>query len=306
MELLLLDDPERFAVRAVPFLAAERLSSTVIATQLDGVRRGLRTPGAEDRWFVVLEGDRVVGAAMHTPPRPPFLPRLAPEVATFLAARLHELGRALDGAVGEAGATLAFAEEWVAHSGGSHRVAMSEQLYRLEHLREPDGVPGEATVATPGDVELVESWLGLFHDEATPTDPLAPGELAAVADRMVGSGRCVLWRLGREAVSLAVVSAAVAGVARVGPVFTPRPLRGHGYAAGATAAATALALEHGAADVVLYTDLANPTSNALYQRLGYRPHQDAAHRVFTPYRYPRSPSDGRSAPLAAPAPRASC
>ncbi len=282
MELLLLDDPERFAMRATPFLAAERLSANVIATQLDGVRRGLRRAGSDDRWLVVLEGGHVVGAAMHTLPRPPFLPRLAPEVATFLAARLHKLGRAAGGVVGEADATLAFAEEWAARSGGSHRVAVAERLYRLERLREPDAVPGEATVATPGDAELVESWLGLFHDEATPTDPLVPGELAAVAARMVGSGRCVLWRLGREVVSLAQVSAAVEGVARVGPVFTPRALRGHGYAAGATAAATTLALEDGAADVVLYTDLANPTSNALYQRLGYRPHQDAVQRVFLP------------------------
>lgn len=280
MELLLLDDPERFATRAAPFLVAERLSATVVATQLDGVRRGLRTLGPEDRWLVVVEGDLVVGAAMHTPPRPPFLPQLAPEVAAFLAARLHELGRAVAGVVGEAGATLAFAEEWVARAGGSHRVAVAERLYRLGSLCRPEGLPGGAGIATHADTGLVERWLGLFHDEATPSNPLAPGELAVVAERMVGSGRCVLWRLGQEAVSLAQVSAAIEGVARIGPVFTPEALRGRGYAAAATAAATTLALEHGATDVVLYTDLANPTSNALYQRLGYRPYQDAAQRIF--------------------------
>jgi hypothetical protein len=37
-----------------------------------------------------------------------------------------------------------------------------------------------------------------------------------------------------------------------------------------------LALDTGAVDVVLFTDLANPTSNALYQRLGYRPVEDRA------------------------------
>ncbi len=35
-----------------------------------------------------------------------------------------------------------------------------------------------------------------------------------------------------------------------------------------------LALERGARQVVLFTDRANATSNALYQRLGYQPVED--------------------------------
>jgi hypothetical protein len=37
----------------------------------------------------------------------------------------------------------------------------------------------------------------------------------------------------------------------------------------------------GAREVVLFTDLANPTSNALYQRLGYRPVSDRLVLSFT-------------------------
>jgi GNAT superfamily N-acetyltransferase len=64
---------------------------------------------------------------------------------------------------------------------------------------------------------------------------------------------------------------AVGRMVRIGPVCTPPPLRGRGYAGGATAAVSQAALDTGATQVVLYTDLANPTSNALYERLGYRP-----------------------------------
>jgi predicted GNAT family acetyltransferase len=65
-----------------------------------------------------------------------------------------------------------------------------------------------------------------------------------------------------------------AGVVRIRYVFTPAPLRGRGYAGAATAAATADALRDGASEVVLFTDLDNPTSNGLYQRLGFQPVQD--------------------------------
>src|SRR5262249_725551 len=62
-----------------------------------------------------------------------------------------------------------------------------------------------------------------------------------------------------------------AGMARIVMVYTPAEFRGHGYAAAVTATATRAALDLGAADVVLFTDLDYPTSNGVYQRIGYRP-----------------------------------
>ena len=68
---------------------------------------------------------------------------------------------------------------------------------------------------------------------------------------------------------------------RVLAVYTPPEHRGRGYGGAVTAAVTQAALDAGADDVVLFTDLANPTSNALYQRLGYRPIEDRAVVEFT-------------------------
>jgi predicted GNAT family acetyltransferase len=65
-----------------------------------------------------------------------------------------------------------------------------------------------------------------------------------------------------------------AGMVRVMAVYTPREYRARGYAGAATAAVTRSALDAGVTDVVLFTDLSNPTSNALYQRLGYTPIED--------------------------------
>jgi predicted GNAT family acetyltransferase len=67
-------------------------------------------------------------------------------------------------------------------------------------------------------------------------------------------------------------------VCRIGPVYTPREHRGRGYA-GATVAAASRALVDEGAQVCLFTDQANPVSNALYERLGYRPLVDMANLV---------------------------
>jgi predicted GNAT family acetyltransferase len=68
---------------------------------------------------------------------------------------------------------------------------------------------------------------------------------------------------------------------RVAPVYTPPEHRGRGYAAAATAVVSRAALDAGAREVLLYTDLANPTSNRLYARLGYRPVEDRVVLTFS-------------------------
>jgi predicted GNAT family acetyltransferase len=56
---------------------------------------------------------------------------------------------------------------------------------------------------------------------------------------------------------------------RIGPVYAPTKLRGHGYATTLTADVSAAQLVRGRRFCILYTDLANPTSNAIYERIGY-------------------------------------
>lgn len=67
---------------------------------------------------------------------------------------------------------------------------------------------------------------------------------------------------------------------RIGPVYTPPELRGNGYATGLVAAQSRWLIEHGYDFCFLYTDLGNPTSNAIYERIGYRQVAEAAKYEF--------------------------
>jgi predicted GNAT family acetyltransferase len=79
----------------------------------------------------------------------------------------------------------------------------------------------------------------------------------------------LVWDDG-GAVSLVSLSPLIAGVRRIGPVYTPPAGRRHGYASSAVAAAARLALAQGAERCALFTDLANPTSNRIYADVGFR------------------------------------
>jgi GNAT superfamily N-acetyltransferase len=173
---------------------------------------------------------------------------------------------------------MAFAARWRQRTGRASEVRLRQRMYVLAELVAPSGVAGGDTLAATADLGVVARWAEAFHEETQPRAPLQDWQ--DWARLRVGAGQLHLGRVGGEPLAMAGVTAPAAGVARVGPVYTASAHRRRGYGSGVTAGATAAAIAAGAEDVVLYTDLANATSNAIYQAIGYRPDHDAEERVF--------------------------
>jgi predicted GNAT family acetyltransferase len=262
------------------FLQSDPFSGNIVAVVAARVTAGNQADDAGNLWATVADADDgVVGIAMQTPPHHLFVSRMPGLAAAALASAVADAGRDLNGVTGAVTTTAAFAEAWTTRTGHASTVRTAMLLYRLAKLVPPPDGEGRATRATaPGDVELVVGWLRAFHDEAQPNTPVE--DVAALVRHRMEAGEIHLWRVGPVPVAVAAVSAPAIGVARVGPVYTPPEHRRHGYGAAVTAEATAAALAGGAQHVALYTDLANPTSNSIYQAIGYRPDHDAEERVF--------------------------
>lgn len=273
-------DPARFLASAESFLRADPFSANVIAVVAARVIATGEAARLGRVWATIHDThENVVGLGMHTPPHPLFVSRMPQEAATALANAVADNGQDLSGVNGASESTTAFAEAWSARTGKISTLITAMRMYRLEKLTRPRTVPGRALLAlSPNNLDLFADWLAVFHDEATPH---APNEnWRTFAERRIAAGQIHLWQDEDSPVSLAAVSAPAAGVARIGPVYTPAPLRRKGYGAAVTAEATAAATTAGAEHVVLYTDLANPTSNSIYQAIGYRPDHDAEERAF--------------------------
>jgi predicted GNAT family acetyltransferase len=150
-----------------------------------------------------------------------------------------------------------------------------QRLYRLDTLTVPRPAPeGRARIAEEGDRELLVRWFAEFSRDIGASDGV---RAEPWADARLAYGGVTLWEApDGTPVSMAGLTPQVAGQIRVAPVYTPAPLRGRGYAGAATAEVSRLARQRGADEVLLFTDLANPTSNGLYQRIGYRPVADFA------------------------------
>jgi predicted GNAT family acetyltransferase len=137
----------------------------------------------------------------------------------------------------------------------------------------PD-LPGVGGPAAARDRDRLVAWLAAFHREAAPRE-LHPDPVAVIDRGLRRPGAWWLWEVAGEPVSMLTITPRVAGVTRISAVFTPPDQHGHGYACACVAAASQWALDQGADACMLYTDLANATSNKIYQAVGYRPVGDA-------------------------------
>ena len=273
----LTEDVAVYLAAAGGFLRARPAENTIVLTATEAVRS--KGPGAfggsAPMFGWQAEPDGAVSAAfLHTPPYPVVLTMMSDGHAAALAAELANRGHHTPGVNAAIAPGAAFAAAWQERTGQATRTGMRTRLYALGRLLPPDRLPpGQARTASVADVGLMLAWLDAFHDEAGPEGPNASERV--VRDSL-GYGGLVLWEHQGRSVSLAGRHRAVAGQVRIGPVYTPPELRGRGFGGAATAAVTQAALDDGAEVVVLFTDLANPASNTLYQRLGYRPVGDWA------------------------------
>jgi predicted GNAT family acetyltransferase len=271
------EDLDEFLTRAHDFLRSRPDLHTVVLTVTEGLRtRGVRAYGDEAPFFGSLERDGAVRAAwFRTPPYRLYLTPLTADQADSLAVHLAALGHPLPGVSAERETADAFVEAWRRHTGATAEPHQRQRLYRLGTLTVPGPLPeGRARLAGEADRELLVRWFGEFSRDIGESDT---ARADSWADARLAYGGVTLWEApDGTPVSMAGLTPPVAGQIRVAPVYTPPHLRGRGYAGAVTAEVSRLARERGADEVLLFTDLANPTSNALYQRIGYRPVADFA------------------------------
>lgn len=217
-------------------------------------------------------GGRVVAATLRTPPHNQVLSSIDDLAAVdALVEALRD--EPLPGVLGPSEAAARFAAGWTDATGQRARVQVAERIFRLERLVPPDRpARGAWRIAEPRDRDLVARWLVEFTTEAMPEAPPLE-DPAGTADRWIARrGRVAyLWEDEGHVVSLVGAGGQTPHGIRIGPVYTPPPLRGRGYASSLTAAASADQLGQGHHFCFLFTDLANPTSNKIYQAIGYDP-----------------------------------
>lgn len=261
------DDPEPFLEHAESWLMGAEAEHNLILAIAEGLKRRGSPRGASRPFFAVAEMDgRVAGCAFRTPPHKLGVTRMPDSAAARLAEQVAARFDALPAVFGPRNVAEAFARAWSQRTGARWRLGMDQRIYRLEEVRPPTGVPGRIRAATREDLPMVADLAEGFAADTGVEFETSKKERAD----WVKEGCVFLWE-DDEPVSMAVAKGATRHGIRVGYVYTPPERRRRGYASALVAQLSQRMLSEGFRFCVLYTDLSNPTSNAIYARVGYEP-----------------------------------
>ena len=279
MELTQFDDAQAFLDETESALEQNEALNGLILGVARRIRDGERPPpadGSESAPPLLLAAERhshLVLAALQTPPQKMVLyctPEHCDAALDVLLTGLLEMEHALPGVIGPDPMPLRFSEAWTRQSGQTYRSTMSTRVYELREVRYSGATPGRLRVADEGDLDLLVEWMLCFNRDvgmhSHPMDVLRP----QVTQRIARQG-LYIWEDGGQPMSVAGPSRPTAHGMTINAVYTPPELRDRGYSTACVAALSQLMLDTGKEFCTLFADKTNPTSNSIYQRIGYDP-----------------------------------
>lgn len=213
----------------------------------------------------------LVAAAVMTPPHRVILSSAAgadPAPLRLIADDLRAGGWRVPGVMAPSATSEAFAQLWSATTGHAYRPGMRERAYELRRVIPPAPAPGRLRPAIEAELPLAAAWAYNFMQDAGL--PGTAEEARAIAELRIADRDLFFWDDSGPVSMAAKTRRSTHGIS-ISLVYTPRELRQRGYASACVAALSQQLLAAGWQFCALFTDLANPTSNDIYQRIGYRP-----------------------------------
>jgi uncharacterized protein len=266
------EDPAFVLASAGEFLSSEPVLHNLILTILHS-RVVQRVPG---RYWVAFQGEKAVGVVVQSPLEyPATLTPMEPQTVLAMVDAIAEAGVALPGVNADAATAATFAGQWSERRKSAATPFQGTRLYELLELGKVPRIEGQLRQAGPADRSLMILWTRAFENEIG--ESASDTELRV--DRALAAGQLWLWDQNGETTSMAVGREPAQGVVRLSGVYTPPEKRKRGYAA-ACVHALSKHLRASGYRCVLYTDLANPISNSIYRRIGYRAIAEAVRYRF--------------------------
>lgn len=262
MEVLRFDTPAEFLDATRDFRSSEPVRTGLITSIANSVANGSRTYEGYF-WWATVDGGAVQGLAIRTVPYGyAFSPMSSAAVESIYSNILVK-----DSAANEFAGPKSVIDSLEKVSGKSVVEEESELLYESQKLIPAEPV-GEIRTATTEDFDLVFSWMTAFIEETG----LRNFNLASLVRTALDAGRYTLLEVNGSAVCMGGNSETQKfdgfSIGRIGPIYTPTEHRRKGYASAITTAISEKLLKQGVIPT-LYTQAENPTSNKIYQDIGY-------------------------------------
>lgn len=263
--------------RAEAWLLSSEAENNLVLGVAAQFRGAATTDQGACYWATVETDGSVVGCAFRTPPHQLSLTTMPDEAIGPLAGDVRGLYDALPGVAGPRREATQFAREWAALTGNGCRVRLEMMIRKLTTVNPPNQPPaGELRRSATTDLDLITEWMTGFVRETG-----MEWQSREVAGRFHAAGKLFVWD-HEGARCMAAAARETPRGACINAVYTPPAYRRRGYATAAVATLSQRLLAQGRQFCCLYTDAANPGTNAIYRRIGFRRVREDVHLEFLP------------------------
>jgi len=184
-----------------------------------------------------------------------------------LAKKLTKVYSNVPGLIGNKKIVQKLAEEIAVLENKKTTVAMEQGIYELKQVKKKWNGDGIFREVSSDELTLIEQWIYQFCEDVKL--PTTKEEAKQTAHTLI-TNRCLFGlEVDGKIVSVAAKTRPTTNNITVNFVYTPKEARKKGYASSCVAALSQRMLDEGYKTTTLYTDLANPTSNKIYQEIGY-------------------------------------
>ncbi|MFZ5354521.1 MAG: GNAT family N-acetyltransferase [Bacillota bacterium] len=266
------EDVGEFLQSAQSYLEQEEAVNNLLLGVCMQVQRGVSYGNAKPFFAVIEEEGELLLAAVMTPPKPLLLyaVKYNDEVFECLAKCIDKAGVSFDITVAEAGLAKSFVDFWSRTSGRKGRVNMNMRVYRLDMVNPVPMVEGKLRLANMSELELLTQWVYDFALESEAGE-MTMEEARETTKTKIEMDSLYLWEVDGKPVSMAASTRKTNNGIVIALVKTPEEHKRKGYATACVAALSQKLLDDGNKFCTLFTDLANPTSNSIYMKIGYKP-----------------------------------
>jgi hypothetical protein len=281
MNVIYYADAKEFLAHAGKYLAKDEARYGLVLGIAGAVERFPQLYGKEAPWFCSIgTGKEINAVAVRTPPHGVLLAYFFGDikvVAEKLVAVVYDSYKTVPGIVAEKELGDMFADIWCKKYATKVVYTMEQRIYRLDKVNDVPMSPGRLRVCTAADKDLVKKWWHSFYIDIGGVERHEP---EGDPTRGIEFGFLFFWEVNGKPVSMAAKTRPTEKGMTVGGVYTPPELRDKGYATSCVAEVSRNILQSGKEFCALYTNLANPTSNSIYMKIGYKPVCDSVEHTF--------------------------
>ncbi|KMP28969.1 acetyltransferase [Bacillus wiedmannii] len=184
-----------------------------------------------------------------------------------LAKELSKVYPDIPGLIGNKETVQRLAEEIAVLENKKTNVVMEQGVYALQQVKKKWTEDGAFREIGSDELPLIEQWIYQFCEDVRL--PTTKEEAKQTAHTLITNRRLFGLDVDGKLVSVAAKTRPTTNNITVNFVYTPKEARKKGYASSCVAALSQRMLDEGYKTTTLYTDLANPTSNKIYQEIGY-------------------------------------